>query len=81
MMVIIHELEDLGLLARKPDPDDSRAKLVSFTASGNALIQELGASTRTVWQQYAKLVGKKQLETVIGGMQQLLEAAQEQDHD
>ena len=81
MMVIIRELEELGMIERQPDPLDSRAKLVSFTPRGKTFIGELGVSTRTVWEQYERLVGKKQLETIIGGMQQLLEAAEEHDHD
>ena len=34
MMKIIHELESLGLLERRADPDDSRAKLVDFSDGG-----------------------------------------------
>lgn len=81
MMVIVQELEDRGLIERRPDPRDSRAKLVSFTPRGKRFVRELGVSTRTVWDQYAGLIGNKQLETVIGGLQQLLAAAEEQEHE
>ncbi len=61
MMVIIHELEDMGLLERRPDPSDSRAKLIDFTVKGRQLIEELSRSTETVWRQYRAISGEKQL--------------------
>lgn len=81
MVVIIQELEELGLIERRPDPQDSRAKLVNYTAKGKAFIRELGISTRKVWDQYAELAGAEQLETMIGGLQQLLAAAEETGND
>lgn len=57
MMVIIHELEALGLIERCADPTDSRAKLIGFTSRGKDLIKELATSTETVWHQYEELLG------------------------
>lgn len=76
MVAIIQELEELGLIERKPDPQDSRAKLVNYTPAGEAFIRELAISTRTVWDQYTELAGEKPLTRVIGGLQQLLAAAE-----
>ena len=73
MMVIIHELEDLGLIERRPDPSDSRAKLIDFTADGQAFIDELTKSTERVWQQYDGIVGKEELTTMFDGLQRLLD--------
>lgn len=81
MMTILHELEDMGMIERHPDPADSRAKLVSFTRRGKTFVRELGVSTRTVWEQYATLLGEKRLNTVIGGLQALLDATQENNND
>jgi MarR family transcriptional regulator for hemolysin len=72
MMVIIHELEGLGLIERRPDPSDSRAKLIDFTTAGQTFIDELTESTEGVWQQYADIVGKKELTTLFDGLQSLL---------
>ena len=80
MMIILRELEDMGMVVRQPDPLDSRAKLVNFTSRGKHFIRELEVSTRATWQQYAELVGEQQLESIIGGLQSLLLAAEEQDH-
>lgn len=73
MMVIIHELEDLGLVERRPDPSDSRAKLIDFTAEGRKFIAELTLSTEQVWQQYADIVGKDELARIFNGLQLLLD--------
>ncbi len=71
MMKTLHELEDLGMLTRAPDPHDSRAKLVKFTKAGQALIDELARSTEIVWQQYAASVDESELEKAIGLLHKL----------
>lgn len=80
MMKIVHELEELGLVARRADPGDSRAKLVEFTARGRALVRQLTLSTETVWRQYEKLVGRKQLDQTLGGLADLLQKSREESH-
>jgi DNA-binding MarR family transcriptional regulator len=71
--VIIHELEELGLIERRPDPTDSRAKLIDFTKVGESFISELTRSTEDVWRQYSEILGEDQLTTVFDGLQSLLE--------
>ncbi len=71
MMKTLHELEDLGILTRAPDPHDSRAKLVNFTKAGQALIDELARSTEIVWQQYAASVDESELERAIALLHRL----------
>ncbi len=78
MMKIVQELESLGLIARRQDPTDSRAKLIEFTADGEYLIEQLKQSTERVWKQYALLVGEKDLQRLLSGMSQLLESGGEQ---
>ena len=76
MMTIVHELESLGLLERRADPLDSRAKLIDFTAAGRNLIDELSRSTETVWQQYAGILGEASLEQTMGNLNTLLQAGE-----
>ena len=71
MMVIVHEMEELGLIERRQDPDDSRAKLIDFTGKGKKLIAELGCSTETVWMQYAAVLGEPALRQTFQALQQL----------
>lgn len=72
MMVIIHELEEMGLIERQADPRDSRAKLIDFTPRGRQLIKELTRSTETVWQQYRNIAGEQRVRQIFEGLGSLL---------
>lgn len=74
MMRIVHELEAMGLVERHPDPADSRAKLIDFTAGGRAFIDELSQSTETVWRQYAAILGERVARQTFDNLNQLLAA-------
>ncbi|MEM8548967.1 MAG: MarR family winged helix-turn-helix transcriptional regulator [Pseudomonadota bacterium] len=74
MMTIVNELEELGMVKRRPDPNDSRAKLIEFTAVGRQFIDELRQSTQAVYQQYADLVGEKQMQSVFKQLNRLVTA-------
>ena len=65
MMKTVHELEQLALVSRAPDPTDSRAKLIRLTRKGQALIRELSRSTETVWDQYAEMLGEHDLQQAM----------------
>ena len=78
MMKIVHELEQLGLVSRQPDPADSRAKLIEFTRAGQAFIEELSRSTATVWGQYASIVGNNNLVQCMKILQHLCTAEREE---
>ena len=72
MMAIIHELEQMGLIERRTDPADSRAKLIDFTDPGRQLINELGRSTETVWEQYKTIIGQRELAQTFAQLQHIL---------
>ena len=72
MMKIVHELESLGLVERRADPSDSRAKLIDFTPEGHKLIEELSRSTETVWQQYAEILGTVRLQQTVDSLNTLI---------
>lgn len=76
MMKIVHELESLGLVKREEDPRDSRAKLIEFTGSGRKLIKELARSTATVWEQYAAILGRKQLKQTMEHLNTLIQSGE-----
>lgn len=81
MMKIVHELEALGLVERREDPTDSRAKLIDFTPRGRALIDELSRSTETVFQQYADILGTDTLQYTIENLNTLLHHSATQRSD
>ena len=76
MMTVVHELESLGLVERRPDPGDSRAKLIDFTDAGRKLIEELSRSTETVWLQYAGILGDTSLEQTVANLDTLIQAGE-----
>jgi DNA-binding MarR family transcriptional regulator len=40
MVAIVDELEDRGLLERRPDPDDRRVRTLHVTAAGHTLLEQ-----------------------------------------
>jgi DNA-binding MarR family transcriptional regulator len=75
MMKVVHELEQMGMVERRADPSDSRAKLIDFTARGRRFIKQLSASTETVWQQYRQQIDHKQLQQAFSTLKHLTEFA------
>ena len=73
MMKVVHELEQMGLVERRADPSDSRAKLIDFTRKGERFIGELSASTETVWHQYREKIDNEQLIQAFTTLKQLTE--------
>lgn len=72
MMKIVHELEELDMVERRVDPDDSRAKLIDFTRQGRQFIRELSRSTETVWRQYVALLGENEALRTFNNLNRLL---------
>ena len=77
MMKIVHELEALGLVTRREDPEDSRAKLIEFTPRGQDQIEVLTRATETVWAQYEALLGKRELDATFSALAKLLARSQD----
>lgn len=77
MMKIVHELEALGLVVRRTDPHDSRAKLIEFTALGQSHIEQLTRATQSVWDEYVALIGASTLEKTFSSLQDILRISQE----
>src|SRR5690349_13489063 len=48
MTYLLDDLEDAGLVERRPDPADRRARRVTLTAAGQARVTELRAGLRHV---------------------------------
>lgn len=74
MAELVDDLERLGIIERRPDPSDGRAKLICLTdvgweamRTGRRVINELEA-------EYAQLLGSERFEQTCHGMQALLDA-------
>jgi DNA-binding MarR family transcriptional regulator len=56
---LVDELEELGIVARTPDPADRRAKLVVPTATGVALVGDADEIVAGIESRHAQAVGRK----------------------
>ena len=74
MAELVDDLQRLGIVERRPDPSDGRAKLICLTddgwtamRTGHKIIAELEAD-------YAQLIGPESFEAMCQAMQALLSA-------
>jgi DNA-binding MarR family transcriptional regulator len=69
----ISELERAGYIERRPDPRDRRARLVFLTPKGEAVRPVAKSAGRRVEAQWARLIGREDLEHVRASLELLLE--------
>ena len=80
MTLLVKRLEERGWVARRRDPADRRAVLVSLTEAGTAALEDVRAVYRTVLRNHlvalsdeeiaALLIATEALETLIEALQQ-----------
>ncbi len=68
---IASEPEDLGYIARIPDPDDARQVVLQFTDAGKTLIADSVASVDELGTEFASLIGKGACARLTATMAQL----------
>lgn len=69
----VTELEELGYLERRPDPDDGRAKLIVPTPRGRQAFKDGARGVAEIERRWASLVGGGAFEHTCGVMQRLLD--------
>ena len=57
----VRKLEDEGLLAREPSPDDSRAYSIRFTAKGRKLVQQAVRAIEQADDEFFSALGERPL--------------------
>lgn len=68
----VDELEEMGVVERKPDPEDGRAKRVHFTARGRAGLLDGLASLRAYEEELAGSVGEARMKDLRRALAALL---------
>lgn len=73
MAQLIDEMDAQGLVVRRPDPTDKRAKLVTLTPAGWEAIQTGQAIIARIEAEYARRLGPERYGDMCSALQDLLE--------
>ncbi|OEC93241.1 MULTISPECIES: MarR family transcriptional regulator [unclassified Rhizobium] len=73
MTQAVEELERLGYVERRPDPNDRRARLVFLTERGKGVRPVAMAAGKMVEQRWSDMAGSGEIEVIRQGLQNLLE--------
>ena len=72
---IVDDLEKLGYVERRPDPEDGRAKLVRFTPAGLDFVCDAAEVLDGIWREYSALLGPEELDQLQQSLHTLLRGA------
>jgi DNA-binding MarR family transcriptional regulator len=79
MTQAVEELERLGYVERRPDPDDRRARLVFLTERGKGVRPIAMATGRLVDERWSEIAGSEEIEQIKHALQRLLGKLQSDD--
>jgi len=68
---LLGELERLGYLERRPDPDDLRSKRVALTARGRSTVGVIREAVGELEAEWAQQLGQSRLEELRSLLQEL----------
>jgi len=68
---IVKECEQLGLVKLRVDPDDGRAKVVSFARQGVALMEAIRAAMVEVQEEMARITGAEDMAAMLRALRAL----------
>ncbi len=74
MSELVDDLQRLGIVERRPDPSDGRAKLICLTEAGWEAMRSGHAAIAEIEAGYAELVGSKRFEEAAQTLDDLLAA-------
>jgi DNA-binding MarR family transcriptional regulator len=74
MAELVDDLQRLGIVDRRPDPSDGRAKLICLTDQGWAAMRTGHQIIAQLEADYAEMIGSQPFETMCQTMQALLTA-------
>jgi DNA-binding MarR family transcriptional regulator len=72
MSELVDDLQRLGIVERRPDPSDKRAKLICLTDAGWEAMRTARRAIADIEADYARLVGPEGFETAAQTLDQLL---------
>ena len=78
---LVDELEQMGVLTREPDPEDGRAKLVSFTPRGRQSLLEGLAVLGEIEAELQARLGPRRTKALQSGLLALLDVLEPNEPD
>jgi DNA-binding MarR family transcriptional regulator len=81
MAQAVEELEQLGYVERRPDPNDRRGRLVFLTKRGEKVRPIAVAAGRRVAARWAELIGPQAIESLQRSLEALLARLQDEGND
>jgi DNA-binding MarR family transcriptional regulator len=72
MSELVDDLERLGIVERRPDPTDGRAKLICLTAAGWDAMRTAREAIGQIEARYAGILGDERFETTAQALDELL---------
>lgn len=72
MSELVDDLEGLGIVERRPDPSDGRAKLICLTDSGWEAMRIARSVIAQIEEEYARLVGAEPFEDAAQTLDELI---------
>jgi DNA-binding MarR family transcriptional regulator len=61
---LVSELEDQGLVSRRPDPDDGRAVLISITPAGSATVQTARSARGAMVEEFFERLSADDVDSI-----------------
>lgn len=71
---VLARLERRGLLVRRPDPEDARARLASLTPKGKQLVQRMGMPLRRAQERLLAPLSREERDALISMLSTLVQA-------
>ena len=72
MSELVDDLERLGIVERRPDPTDGRAKLICLTEAGWDAVRTAREAIEQIEARYARILGPERFETTAQSLDELL---------
>jgi DNA-binding MarR family transcriptional regulator len=72
---LVDAMEAAQFLARKPHPEDARAKLLHITPKGRRVLEAAEDIYRELEAEWARTIGKQRLEAIRADLTEVLHAA------
>ena len=70
---VVRDLERLGYVERRADPEDARATLVAFTDEGWRFLEDAHHVKREIEAEYAAVLGEERMGLLRSALEELLE--------